>query len=104
MDIKSEFRYLYALNKFIKIIKFKVFCYFLLELIFISLSFYYIVIFCIVYNNSQISLLINYLMSLLESLITSIIISIIIVVTRKIGITFAKSNFYNTSKFINDNF
>ena len=100
MDIKKEFSYLYALKKFIKILKIRIFLYFIIELIFNSFSFYYIIIFCIVYNNSQISLLTNYLMSLLESFITAIIISIIVVVTRKIGIDFINNNFYNTSKYI----
>ena len=62
------------------------------------------VIFCIVYNKSQISLLINYLISLLESLITSLIISMIIVTTRKIGIIYTNNRLYNTSKYINNNF
>ena len=104
MDIKREFNYLYAINKFIKIIKIKVFFYIIIELIFMGLSFYYIVIFCIIYNNSQNSLLINYILSLVESLIISIIISIIIVITRKIGIIYLNINFYNTSKFINSRF
>jgi len=100
MDIKKEFSYLYALKKFIKILKIRIFLYFIIELIFNSFSFYYIIIFCIVYNNTQISLLTNYLMSLLESFITAIIISIIVVITRKIGIDFINNNFYNTSKYI----
>ena len=104
MDIKREFHYLYAVNKFIKIIKIRVFFYFILELLFIALSFYYIVIFCIVYNNSQINLLTNYLISFIESIIASIIISIIIVITRKLGIIYLNNNIYNTSKYLNDKF
>ena len=104
MDIKREFNYLYALNMFIKVLKIRVFNYMLIEIIFISFSFYYILIFCIVYNNSQISLLVNYIISLLESLIASIVISLIIVITRKIGIIYLNNTIYNTSKYINDNF
>ena len=104
LDIKKEFNYLYAIQKFIDIIKIRVILYFIIELLFIGLSYYYIVIFCIVYSNSQISLLKNYLISLLESLITSIAISIIIVITRKIGIIYLNNNLYNTSKYINNKF
>ena len=104
IDIKNEFNYLYAVQLFIKVIKIRVFLYFIVELFIISLSFYYIAIFCIVYNKSQISLLINYLISLLESLITSLIISMIIVITRKIGIIHTNNRLYNTSKYINNNF
>ena len=104
MNIKNEFGYLYALDMFIKVLKIRVFNYIIIEIILISFSFYYILIFSIIYQNSQISLLINYFTSLLESLITSIIISLIIVITRKIGIIYLNNNIYNTSKYINNNF
>ena len=104
IDIKIEFNYLYSVKFFFKVIKIRVFLYFIFELFIITLTFYYMVIFCIVYNKSQISLLINYLISLLESLITSLIISMIIVTTRKIGIIYTNNRLYNTSKYINNNF
>ena len=104
LDIKVEYNFLCAFAKFFKIIKIRVFLFFVIEILFLCFSFYYIIIFFIIYNNSQISLIINYLISLLESLILSIIISIIIVITRKIGIIFLNTNFYNTSKFINNKF
>ena len=104
MDIKKEFCYLYALYKFIKIIKIKVMLYFFIELLIICFSSYYIIIFCIIYRNSQISMLTNYLMSILESLILYIIISIIITITRKIGINYLSKNTYNTSKYLYNSF
>ena len=104
IEIKKEFNYLYAFNKFIKILKIKVMLYFLIEALIICFSFYYIIIFCILYNNSQISLLINYLMSILESLILSTFICIVIAVTRKVGINYLNKNIYNTSKYINNSF
>ena len=55
--------------------------------ILVSGCFYYIVIFCIIYSKSQVSLLTNYLLSLVEGLITSVIITILIVLTRKIGMS-----------------
>ena len=102
--IKREFNYLYAVQQFIKLLTIKVSLLFIIEIIFICFSFYYFAIFCIVYNNSQISLLINYIISLTESLITSIIISIIIAITRKIGIIYYNNKFYNVSKFLYNNF
>ena len=102
--IKREFNYLYAVQIFIKLLTIRVSFLFIIETIFICFSFYYLAIFCIVYNNSQISLLINYIISLTESLITSIIISIIIVITRKIGIIYYNNIMYNVSKFFNNNF
>ena len=104
IEIKKEFNYLYAINFFIKVIKLRVFLYFIFKLLIIGLSFYYMVTFCIIYNKSQKSLLINYIISLLESLITSLVISMIIVITRKIGIIYANNRFYNASKYINNKF
>ena len=104
MEIKKEFSYLFALNKFIKLIKIKAMLYFLLEILIICFSFYYIIIFCIIYSNSQISLLTNYLMSLVESLALTIIICIFITITRKMGINYLNKNIYNTSKYINNAF
>ena len=104
MEIKVEFSFLYAVNKFIKIIKIKAVLYFLVEIIIIVFSFYYIIIFCIIYKKSQISLLTNYLMSLLESLILTIIVCLFITVTRKIGINYFNKYIYNTSKYIDDAF
>ena len=104
LNIKREFNYLYAVQKFIKILIIRVSFLFIIEIIFICFSFYYLAIFCIVYNNSQISLLVNYIISLIESLITSIIISIIVVITRKIGIIYFNNKLYNVSKFINNHF
>ena len=104
MEIKREFNYLCSLNNFIKILKIKVLLYLFIQILIAVLFFYYIAIFCIIYRNSQISLLINYLTSILDSLITSILVSIIIVITRKIGIVYLNNNFYNTSKFINNKF
>ena len=104
LEIKNEFSYLYAIQKFIRILKIRVFLYLIIEIILICLSFYYVAIFCIIYNNSQISLLINYFISLLESLILSIIISIVIVITRKIGIIYLNNKLYNVSKYLNDKF
>ena len=103
-EIKKEYKYLYAVNKFIKYLKYKMFFFLLIEIVLVSGCFYYIVIFCILYSKSQKSLFINYLYSLLEGLITSIIITFIVVITRQIGIHYSNSYFYNTSKYINNKF
>ena len=104
MKIIKELSYLYALNKFIKILKIKVMLYFFIELLIICFTSYYITIFCIIYYNSQISLLTNYLMSIIESLILSVIISITIAITRKIGINYLSKNIYNTPKYLYNSF
>ena len=62
----------------------------------IVFCFYYIFIFCTVYNNTQISLIKNYLMSIIEGLVTNILITIIIVFTPKIGIIYQNKYIYNS--------
>ena len=104
LKIKRERAFLLSLNKFLLAIKIKFFIFLFIEIIIFSFCFYYSTIFYIVYNQSQISVLINYFLSLIEAIITSTIISIIIVIIRQIGINFQNSYFYNTSKYINDNF
>ena len=103
-EIRREYKYLYALNQLLKFLKLKMFLFILIEIILVGACFYYIVIFCIVYSKSQMSLLINYLYSLLEGLIKSLIVTATIVICRQLGLIFKSSYIYNTSKYINENF
>ena len=103
-EIKYEEHYIRNVNQYFRFLKIKFSCFFISELIIISSCFYYVVIFCIVYSCSKISLLINYLTSLLEGLIISVGITIIIAFTRVIGIKCFNKRLYNTSKYINDKY
>ena len=103
-ELKSKKFYLRNVVIFIKFLKIKFIFFFTGEIILILCSFYYIVIFCIVYSKSKSSLIFNYINSLIEAAITSIAITIIIVVTRKLGIYFSNRRLYNISKFINQKF
>ena len=104
MEIKNKKAYLRNIKVFYKYLKLKFILFIICEIVIICGCFYYIVIFCIVYSFSKVSLFINYLFSLLEGLITSIAITIIIVVIRKIGLSYSIKNIYNTSKYINAKF
>ena len=103
-EIRNEYKYLILINRFLKFLKLKFICFLISEIIILFISFYYIVIFCIVYSQTQISLLTNYIASLIEELIKSIIITILIVMTRRIGISYKNVYSYNVSKYINSNF
>ena len=103
-EIRKEYKYLYAVNKLFKYMIYKMLFFFITEIVLVSVCFYYIIIFCIIFSKSQKSLLINYIYSLLEGLITSLIITIIIVITRKSGIHFSNPYLFNTSKYINNKF
>ena len=102
-EIRREYKYLFALNKFLKFLKIKMIFFILTEIILVGGCFIYIIIFCIIYNKSQTSLLTNYLYSLLEGLIKSLIVTTVIVICRKGGIAFRSSYLYNTSKYLNEN-
>ena len=103
-EIKNEYKYLFFINRFFKIIKFKLICLLIYELLIIIICFYYITIFCSVYSRTQISLLFNYITSLFEGFLKTIIVTTIVAITRKIGIYFLNIYSYNTSKYIYSNF
>jgi hypothetical protein len=104
LELKSKNDYIRNLIIYNKYLRLKFICFFIGEIFIVSGSFYYIVIFCIVYNSSKVNIIINYLISLVESLITALLISIIILITRKIGLCYKNKYLYNTSKYINDKF
>ena len=103
-EIKKEYKYLFALNKFLKYLKIQMYIFIFVELITTLWGYYYIVIFFIIYSKSRKSLLINFMTSILEGLIKSLIAIVAIVITRRIGLICKSSYVYNISKFINDNF
>ena len=104
IEIKIEYRYIYAFKKFLRYMKCKLLFFIMAEIVLIGVCFYYLLIFCMIYNKSQISLLVNYLYSLIESFLTSLAITLVIVITRQIGIHYSNCYLYNTSKFINEKF
>ena len=104
MEIKNYTYFIKNINQFFRFLKIKFICFFISEVIIIAACYYYIVIFCIIYTNSKVSLLVNYIMSLVEGLITSLALAIIIFTSRLIGLKCLNRNFYNISKYINDKF
>ena len=103
-EIKKEYKYLFALNKFLKYLKIQMCIFITIEIIIILWAYYYIVIFFIIYSQSRKSLILNFIISLLEEIIKSLIVIVAIVLTRRIGLICKNSYIYNTSKFIDENF
>ena len=101
--IRNEKQYLYAFGKFLKYVRLGMIIFIFEELIIIFFSFYFIIIFCIIYNKSRLSLLYNYFSSLLQGFIKSLIVITLIVITRKIGINSRNKYIFNTSKYIDQN-
>ena len=102
--IRNEYKYIYAFNKFFKYLKIKTFCFILIELVIIICSFYYIIIFSIIYKESQKSLISNYFLSLIERYVKSIFVIFFVSATRKISISIKSVYLYNISQYINSHF
>ena len=92
------------LKRLILYLKIKFICFFISQLIIVSICVYYIVIFGVLYSCSQSSLIVNYCYSRVESIITSFAVTIIILITRKIGLSCSIKELYNTSKYIYSKF
>ena len=104
LELRQSFHYYRNLKKLFLYLKVKFICFYISQIIILAICMYYIVIFCVLYINSQRSLIVNYCFSLVESIITSFAISTAILITRMIGLSCKNKEFYNTSKYINEKF
>ena len=104
LEIKYKMHCYRNIKRLLSYLRIKFICFFFAQLIIMAICIYYIVIFCIKYSCSQISLLVNYCYSFVESIITSFVITFIILITRKIGLCCPNKELYNTSKYINSKF
>ena len=66
--------------------------------------FYYLTIFCAVYNKTQGSIIVNYLYGILESLLFSLGLTITISLIRFLSIKYEWKSIYNASKYFYENF
>ena len=103
-EIKNKYKYIYAFNKFFKYLKIRSFCFILIEVIIIICISYYLIIFSVVYRESQKSLISNYLVSLIERYVESILVIFFVSVTRKISIIIKSVYLYNFSQYIKSHF
>ena len=103
-ELKNTVHYFKILGIILKKIKQKLIIYFILNFIINLFCFYYITIFCIIYNKSQISLFINYFLGNISSLIYTIILSFIISLFRKISFIIYIKKLYHISVYLNENF
>ena len=85
-EIKDKYEYILTFKKLYLVLKIQISFFFIINFI-LSLFFtIYILIFCKIYNNSQISLFINYIMGIVESLVYSVGVSLIICILRYLGL------------------
>ena len=100
INVKNKTKYLENIIRFLKYIRIRLSCFYILEIIFTIIMTYYLFIFCTVYHQSQTSILINYIIGAVTSLAFSIGITIIITILRIISIKYHSSALYNTSRYI----
>ena len=104
LEMNKSPYYQEIMDDFLKKLKIKIIIFILNEVLIISLCFYYIIIFCIIYSYSRLSLLYNYFTSLLEDIIKEIVIILVISSLRKGSLYLLNRYIYNTSKYINEKF
>ena len=100
INVKNKTKYLENIIRFLKYIRIRLSCFYILEIIFTIIMTYYLFIFCTVYHHSQTSILINYIIGAVTSLAFSIGITIIITILRIISFKYHSSALYNTSRYI----
>ena len=103
-DAIDKNQYFYNISKFKKYLALKLSGFYLIQTILNALMCYYLVIFCTIYNNTQISILINYIVGVIQSLIYSLVLSLLISLVRFISIKYKWKEMYNTSKFLFEKF
>ena len=103
-DVNRKYSYILTFKKIYKILKIKVYIFYVVSLILSAFAMIYILIFCQIYKKSQNSLLINYLLGLVESLAYSVGFAFIISFLRYFGLNNKIKYLYRTSVYINEKF
>ena len=103
-NISRKKYYFINIIKFRKYLKIRLSLFYIIQYIMCILMTYYITIFCIVYNKSQISIIINYIYGVFESLGISLGISLIVTIMRYLSIKNEWKVIYRTSQYINNKF
>ena len=96
--------YLLNIVKFKKYLNIKMSGFFLVELIINFGMCYYLMIFCTIYHKTQGSIMKNYALGIAQSMIKSFGLSIIVSLMRYLSLTYRWKSFYNSSKYLFENF
>ena len=103
-EIKNKDEFQLVFERILKIMKIKIFLYYIFSFIISVGISYYLYIFCEIYKKSQINLFVNYIIGISESLIFSFCISLIICILRFLGLKYKEKNIYRTSIYLNNKF
>jgi hypothetical protein len=103
-DAVNPKQYFTNIKKFRKYLAIKVSAFFIIQTIMNALMCYYLMIFCTIYKNTQISVFMNYLLGIIQSLLLSLGLSLLISLIRFLSIKYRWKSIYNTSKYLFENF
>ena len=103
-DAVNEKQYFNNIKRFRKYLAIKVSAFYIIQTIMNALMFYYLMIFCTIYKNTQISVFMNYLLGIIQSLLLSLGLSLLISLIRFLSIKYRWKSIYNTSKYLFENF
>ena len=103
-DISLKKYYYMNVIKFRKYMKLRFISFYLIQFSLLFLMTYYITIFCIVFNKSQVSIMINFIYGILESLGISFGISLVITFLRYLSLKYKFIQLYRTSQYLNNKF
>ena len=88
------------IKKILKCLKIKIICFTILELLFVLFFFYYVTAFCQVYQNTQVSWLLDSLSSYLISFLITLVLSFVLTCLYKISIFYKIKIMYKISLFL----
>ena len=102
--VKDKKKYFDNIIRLMKYMKIRLGIFYFLQISFTLIMTYYLLIFCAIYHQSQVSITINYIIGAITSLAISTCLTIIISVLRIISLKYQLNRLYNVSRFLYDKF
>ena len=103
-NVKYKRKYFENILRLFKYMKLRLGTFYFLQFSAMLVMTYYLFIFCVIYNKSQGSVIINYIIGACTSLAISIGLTIIITVLRTISIKYRSVMLFNVSKYLYEHF
>ena len=103
-NVKDKKNYINNIVRLFKYIRLRLGFFYFLQLSFILAMTYYLFIFCTIYHQSQVSIMINYIVGACTSLAISVGLTLIISILRALSIKYHHYQLFNISKYLYEHF
>ena len=103
-NVKYKRKYFENIIRLFKYMRLRLGIFYFLQFLIMLVMTYYLFIFCVVYNKSQGSVIINYIIGACTSLAISVGLTIIITLLRTISIKYRSPMLFNVSKYLYEHF